>query len=102
MNAIATKTFQNKLNSFFPAYPVEKAWLFGSYARGEETDNSDVDILVRFDENAKISLFDYIGIKLDLEENLQKKVELVEDGYLLQYAKETADKDKILIYERKN
>ena len=92
----------NKLNSFFPDYPIDKAWVFGSYARGEETQKSDIDILVKFNENADISLFDYIGIKLDLEENLQKKVELVEDGYLLNYAKESAEKDKILIYERKN
>ena len=92
----------SKLQSFFPAYPIEKAWLFGSYARGEETDSSDIDVLVKFDENAEISLFDYIGIKLELEENLQKNVDLVEDGYLLTYAKETADNDKILIYERKN
>jgi len=92
----------HKLKSFFPAYPIEKAWLFGSYARGEETNNSDIDILVKFDKNAKISLFDYIGIKVDLEENLQKNVDLVEDGYLLKQAKETADKDKILIYERCN
>ena len=92
----------NKLNSFFPAYPVEKAWLFGSYARGEETENSDIDILVKFNNDADISLFDYIGIKLDLEENLQKSVDLVEDGFLLQYARKTADKNKVLIYERKN
>ena len=92
----------NKLKTFFLAYPVEKAWLFGSYARGEETDSSDIDILVKFDEKTEISLFDYIGIKLDLEENLQKNVDLVEDGFLLKYAQTTADKDKILIYERKN
>ncbi len=39
-----------KLNNFFPAYPIEKAWIFGSYARGEETRDSDVDIMVEFRE----------------------------------------------------
>ena len=96
------QAISNKLNSFFPAYPVEKAWLFGSYARGEETDNSDIDVLVKFDEKAEVSLFDYIGIKLDLEKNLERNVDLVEDGFLLKYAQETADKDKVLVYERKN
>ena len=96
------QAISNSLQSFFPAYPIEKAWLFGSYARGEETDKSDIDILVKFDKNAEISLFDYIRIKLDLEKKMQKNVDLVEDGYLLTYAKETADNDKILIYERKN
>jgi len=37
----------NKLNTFFPAYPIEKAWVFGSYARGEEIRKSDIDIMVR-------------------------------------------------------
>ena len=96
------QNISNKLQTFFPAYPIEKAWLFGSYARGEETDKSDIDILVKFVENTEISLFDHIRIKLNLEENLQKNVDLVEDGYLLKYARETADKDKVLIYERKN
>ena len=96
------QVISNKLKSFFPAYPIEKAWLFGSYARGEETDSSDVDVLVKFDEKAGVSLFDYIGIKLDLEKNLEKNVDLVEDGFLLKYAKETADKDKVLVYERKS
>jgi len=52
----------NKLKTFFPAYPIEKAWIFGSYARGEETRKSDVDIMVRFDKNADISLLDYVRI----------------------------------------
>ena len=50
------QTIINKLQSFFPAYPVEKAWIFGSYARGEETRKSDIDIMVKFDENAGVSL----------------------------------------------
>ena len=44
----------NKLQGFFPAYPVEKAWIFGSYARGEETRRSDLDVLVRFDKKDTI------------------------------------------------
>ena len=67
----------NKLQTFFPAYPVEKAWIFGSYARGEETRKSDLDILVRFDKNAAITLFDYAGIMIDLEDILRKKVDYI-------------------------
>ena len=63
----------NTLQSFFPAYPIEKAWLFGSYARGEETDKSDIDILVKFDKNATISLFDYVRIMDKMEKLLHKK-----------------------------
>ena len=90
----------NKMQDFFPAYPVEKAWIFGSYARGEETRKSDIDVMVRFDKNARISLLDYVGIKLDLEEKMHKKVDLVEEGQLRRWAQESAEKDKILVYER--
>jgi predicted nucleotidyltransferase len=92
----------NKLKIAFPAYPIEKAWIFGSYARGEETRKSDVDILVRFDENARISLFDYIRIMHGLEDTLHKKVDLVEEGTLRKFAVESVENDKILIYERSN
>ena len=59
----------NTINSIIPAIqgflatqPISKAWLFGSYSRGEETAGSDVDILVTFDRGAKISLFKYTNM----------------------------------------
>ncbi|MDR0812131.1 MAG: nucleotidyltransferase domain-containing protein [Paludibacter sp.] len=93
----------NKLKSALPNYPIEKAWLFGSYSRGEETSKSDVDLLVRFDrENAQISLFDHIRMIHSLQELLHKKVDLVEDGYLYNFVQNSVENDKILIYERGN
>ena len=92
----------NKLKSFFPAYPVEKAWIFGSYARGEETRKSDVDILVRFDKDADISLLDYVKLMNKLKDFLHKKVDLVEEGQLRTWAQESVDNEKILVYEREN
>jgi predicted nucleotidyltransferase len=91
-----------KLRRFFPSYPVEKAWVFGSYARGEETRKSDIDIIVRFDKNAHISLFDYAGIMNDLEDLFHKKIDLVEEGQLRRWAQESAEQDKILVYERES
>jgi predicted nucleotidyltransferase len=92
----------NKLQNFFPAYPIEKAWIFGSYARGEETRKSDIDIMVRFDKNATITLIDYAGIMIDLEDLLHKKVDLVQEGTLYKFARDSAEHDKILVYERNN
>ena len=92
----------DKLRAFFPTYPIEKAWIFGSYARGEETKKSDIDIMVRFDKDTHITLFDYAGIMNDLEELFHKKVDLVEEGYIKKFAQESVEKDKFLIYERKN
>ena len=90
----------NKLREFFSMQAVEKAWVFGSYSRGEETLNSDIDILVRFDSNANITLFKYAGIVSSLRKLLHKDVDLVEEGQLKDFAQNSAEQDKILIYER--
>ena len=93
---------KNTISSYFATQPVQKAWLFGSYARGEETADSDVDILVVFDKDGgkSISLLKHIKIALELEDILGKKVDLITEGTLMPFAQETAEKDKILIYER--
>jgi predicted nucleotidyltransferase len=87
---------------YFKTQPVLKAWLFGSYARGEQHPDSDVDILVVFDQETRkgVSLLKHIGIALDLEDLLGRKVDLVTDGTLLPIIRESAEKDKVLIYER--
>ncbi|MDR1678561.1 MAG: nucleotidyltransferase domain-containing protein [Prevotellaceae bacterium] len=89
-----------KLQSFFAAYPVEKAWVFGSYARGEETRKSDIDVMVRFSKNADISLFDYIRIIHGLQDTLHKKVDLVEEGQLRRWVQDTVENEKVVVYER--
>ena len=68
---IKKKTFP-----IFQRYGVKRAAIFGSYARGEMRRRSDVDLLVELDEN--MSLLDVAGLKLDLEEALGRKVDLVE------------------------
>ncbi len=80
--------------------PIVKAWLFGSYSRGEETPESDVDILVEYDPNSRISLMTISRIMVALSDAVGKKVDLVEEGHLLPFAQESVEKDKILIYER--
>lgn len=55
---------------------VKKAALFGSQARGEATKKSDVDLLVQLPK--KFGLFEMGGLKMDLQEALKKKVDLVE------------------------
>jgi len=55
---------------------IKKAAIFGSLAKGEAKTSSDIDILVEI--KSDMSLLDYIGIKLELEEALKMKVDLVE------------------------
>ena len=54
---------------------VVRAGIFGSYARGENKKNSDVDILIKPTE--KMSLFDFVGIKLEIEDRLGNKIDIV-------------------------
>ena len=60
----------------FKKAEVTKAALFGSYVRGDNTDDSDIDILVDLPKHA--TLIDLVGLKLDLEDTLHKKVDVVE------------------------
>ena len=92
---------QKIIADYFKTQPVLKAWLFGSYARGEETPQSDVDILFVPDRSGKpFTLFTMGGMYMDLKELLGKEVDLVVEGSLRPYAAETANRDKKLIYER--
>ena len=84
---------------YFKTQPVLKAWLFASFSRNEQTPDSDVDIIVLLDKSRPIGL-KFFGMWNDLEELLGRKVDLVSEGTLLPFAQESAEKDKILIYER--
>lgn len=88
------------LQRYFAGQPVNRAYLFGSFSRGEETPDSDVDILVDLDKSKPIGLFQYVTMKLDLQDLLQRDVDLVEREELLPFAQESANRDKLLIYER--
>ena len=90
---------QQTIADYFKTQPVLRAWLFGSFARGEETPLSDVDLLVQYAEGG-ISLLKHCAMINDLEELLDRPVDLIEDGTLLPFAIESANRDKKLIYER--
>ena len=98
--SLATARMQQTIADYFKTQPVLKAWLFGSYARGEETPQSDVDILFIPDRSQHFSLFTMGGMYEDLKELLGKEVDLITEGGLMPFARESADRDKILIYER--
>ena len=97
---MSTKAMTKTIADYFKTQPVSRAWLFGSFARGEETPDSDIDILVEYDKDAKITLLTISHMMGELEKNLGRRVDLVEDGCLLPFAVESANRDKKLIYER--
>jgi len=88
------------IRDYFTTQPVQRAWLFGSYARGEEREDSDVDILVDFDDT--VSLLGHVRMMNELKDLLNKEVDLVTNGTLLPFAEKTANRDKKIIYERAN
>ncbi len=99
---MSTELMKQQIADYFKTQPVLKAWLFGSFARGEETPESDVDILVEYDKDARISLLTISHMMGELEKSTGRKVDLIEEGCLSPFAVESANRDKQLIYERRS
>lgn len=87
------------ISDYFKSRPVLKAYLFGSYVRGEADNESDVDILVDLDYSQKIGM-QFFQMKIDLEKLLNSKVDLVSSNGLSKYIKPLVDSEKQLIYAR--
>jgi predicted nucleotidyltransferase len=90
---------QQTIANYFKTQPIQRAWLFGSYARGDESPLSDVDILVQFDEGG-VSLLKHAAMICELEKILDRPVDIVPEKMLRPRVRESVDQDKKLIYER--
>lgn len=88
-----------RIKNYLADKPVTRAYLFGSYVRGEARENSDIDILVELDYNQQIGLM-FVQMQLELEELLHKKVDLVSSNGVSKYIKPIIDREKELIYAR--
>lgn len=89
------ETIKRKLLPILRYHGVTQAGLFGSVIRGEAREDSDIDILVELKKD--LSLFDFIGIKLEIEEKLGKKVDLVEYSTLKPLMKDKVLKEQLKI-----
>ena len=69
-------TIQKTTTPILLSFGVKKAALFGSTARNENMRNSDIDLLVQLGK--KISLFEFIDMKLKLQEALHVKVDVIQ------------------------
>lgn len=94
-----TASINNALSNYFAGQPVTKAWVFGSYSRGEDTPDSDIDIMVALDPNEKVGL-KFFAMREDLMRLLGRKIDLVTESSILPFAKENAERDRLLVYER--
>ncbi len=87
------------IKNYFEDKPVLRAYLFGSFSRNEASKDSDIDILVELDYTKHIGM-GFVNMKLELEEKLHKKVDLVSSNAISQFISPFINKDKQLIYER--
>ena len=90
--------YQNLLADFFKDQPVRKAYLFGSYARGENKPGSDLDILVELEPVT--SLFRFISIQNQLKIALKIPIDLVSANGLSPKIKPYFYSEKILVFEK--
>lgn len=76
---------------------ASKAAVFGSFARNEETPDSDIDVLVDF--NQPITLFDFAGFQIELQEKIGKKIDLVMEGGMNPLIEKYASKDYLVLFQ---
>ena len=88
------------IKDFFEEKPlIDKVYLFGSFLRNEESEKSDIDLLIEMKEI--INLLKFIQIKQELEFKIQRKVDLLTRESISPYILPMITKDMKLIYERK-
>ncbi len=86
---------KSKVLSILKSNKVTRAGIFGSYARGEDKENSDIDILVELNED--LSLLEVIRLKNLLEKTIKKKVDLVEYSLIRKELRDIILKEEIPI-----
>ena len=95
-----TNEIKKKLEPIFKNAPIKKAILFGSYAKGEQHSNSDVDIVI--DSEGKLLNIHFFGVLEDITECLDKQVDLIEISEIRNPSQiyDTIEKEGVTLYER--
>jgi predicted nucleotidyltransferase len=93
--------YTNELKTFCRANKIKKLSLFGSYLNDEFTDESDIDLLVEFEQNNSYGLLDVARIERELSEILGRKVDLRTPDELSRYFREKVVKEAQVRYEGK-
>ena len=96
---LSKEQIQKAINDYFTKKPVKRVWLFGSYARGEANEESDLDVLVDFEDNKKIGLRYLIWHEV-IERIVNKKVQVVSNDAVSKHIRPFIDADKVLVYEK--
>lgn len=95
---MTTLTIKNQIIPILKRQGVLKAAIFGSFARGEETKKSDVDLLVKLGKNK--SLLDLAGLRIELQDKLGRKVDVLTYNGINHRLKDIILKEQKIIYEK--
>ncbi len=90
------KSVFERIISVLKKHNAERIALFGSYARGEETEKSDIDILVRF--TFPKSLLELVRIEDELKSVLNKNGDLITEKSVSPYLTDSIHRDELVIY----
>lgn len=96
---LETEHIKHIIADYFRDKPVREVWLFGSYARGDADEESDIDVLVNFEEKSNIGLR-YLTWNEEIEALTKKKVQVVSDKGLSKFIRSFIEADKVLMYEK--
>ncbi|MBF0539577.1 MAG: nucleotidyltransferase family protein [Nitrospirae bacterium] len=88
---------EERIISVLTRHDATMIGLFGSYARGQETPNSDIDILVNFNDTK--SLLELVAIERELTESINQKVDLLTEHSISPYLIDNIKKDLRVIYK---
>ena len=93
-------TIKERLRPIFDSYPVNQATLFGSYARGDMTPESDLDMVIDCDDEMKNIKF--YAMWADVEEDLKKSVDMIANTELIKNTEiyDSVKKEGVVIYEK--
>lgn len=105
LNKAKMKTTQNtilayltdKKTEFGQKYSIHKFGLFGSFARNEQTKDSDIDIIYFLEEDKKITYFELFELEKKLEKYFNRKIELINYQYINPIIKYKSQEDIIYV-----
>ncbi|MEK7200658.1 MAG: nucleotidyltransferase family protein [Patescibacteria group bacterium] len=89
---------KEKISPILEKYGIEKADIFGSFSRGEQTEKSDIDLMVRL--GRPMGIFEFMGLKEDLMNTLGRDVDVVSEDSVDKFIKPYIIPDLKTVYER--
>ncbi len=91
---------KEKIKPVAKKYNLTYIWIFGSYAKRKQREDSDIDILVKTEDVAEG--FKIVEVKFALEEALNKAVDIITTGSIRGSLLEGEDLEEVLVYSAKN